>query len=369
MSCKEYAWQQNELGEYSYVEVKKKKKFPSWLTALLVSGAVCTVFLVIYSMYVVPNLRPNTVISHSVGADASSAEKVVATGGFEGVGERVSESVVSIPARATGGGFFSQVFSYGGGSGIVVSADGYILTSVSAVESDAGVKVRFADGTEQQATVEGVDNRLGLAILKVQKDGLKAVEFADSSTLLTGMGVASISRIMGSNIGTTMSVGTICGIDNGVTTQSGQTINLIQTDSIKGESAGTALLDANGKVVGFVTGMISSNVEGIEFAIPSNDVVQSIESLINIGTGTTGLVIGISGIDTEYGVAVETVNKDSAAEKAGMKVDDLIIKADGNVVKSVNDINKIKAGHKAGDVMTFTVYRDGDELTIEVKLG
>ena len=157
------------------------------------------------------------------------------------------------------------------------------------------------------------------------------------------MGVASISGIMGSNIGTTMSVGTICGIDNGVTTQSGQTINLIQTDSIKGESAGTALLDASGKVVGFVTGMISSNVEGIDFAIPSNDVVQSIESLIDVGTGTTGLVIGISGIDTEYGVAVETVNKDSAAEKAGMKVGDLIIMADGNVVKSVNDINKIKA--------------------------
>ena len=72
---------------------------------------------------------------------------------------------------------------------------------------------------------------------------------------------------------------------------------------------------------------------------------------------------------TEYGVAIETVNENSPAEKAGMKVGDLIIKADGTVVKSVNEINKLKAGHKAGDVMTFNVYRDGEELTIEVKLG
>lgn len=369
MSCKEYEWRQNELGEYSYVEVKRKKRIPAWIPAFLVSVAVCTAFLVVYSLYVVPNLRPNTVISHSVSDGTTAAGEIPVSSGFVGVGERVSESIVSIPARTTGGGFFSQMFSYGGGSGVVVSSDGYILTSVAAIESGSEVVVRLADGTEQKAKVEGVDNRLGLAILKVEKTDLKPVEFADSSALLSGMNVAAIGRVMGSNIGTTMSVGTICGIDNGVTTQNGQTINLLQTDSVRGEGAGTTLLDSSGKVVGIVTGMISSNVEGIQFAIPSNDIVQSIESLINIGTGTTGLVIGIQGIDTEYGVAVEAVNEGSAAEKAGMKVGDLIIKADGNAVKSVNEINKLKAAHKAGDIMTFVVYRDGEEITIEVKLG
>lgn len=369
MSYKEYSWQQNELGEYSYVEVEKRKKLPSWLASLLVSAVVCTAFLVVYSLYVVPNLRPNTVISHSVGGQAAAGGENAVSGGFVGVGERISESIVSIPARTTGGGFFGQRLSYGGGSGVVVSGDGYILTSVAAIESGAEVLVRLADGTENKAKVEGVDNRLGLAILKVDKTDLKPVEFADSSALLTGTSVAAIGRILGSNMGTTMSVGTVCGIDNGVTAQNGQTINLVQTDSVKGESTGTALIDNSGKVVGFVTGMISSNVGGIEFAIPSNDVVQSIESLINIGTGTTGLVIGIQGIDTEYGVAVEAVNEGSAAEKGGMKVGDLIIKADGNAVKSVNEINKLKAAHTAGDIMTFTIYRDGEELTIEVKLG
>ncbi|MBQ8637211.1 MAG: trypsin-like peptidase domain-containing protein [Clostridia bacterium] len=369
MSYKEYSWQQNELGEYSYVEVEKRKKLPSWLAALLVSAVVCTAFLVVYSLYVVPNLRPNTVISHSVGGQAAPVGENAVSNGFVGVGERISESIVSIPARTTGGGFFGQRLSYGGGSGVVVSSDGYILTSVAAIESGAEVLVRLADGTENKAKVEGVDNRLGLAILKVDKTDLKPVEFADSSALLTGTSVAAIGRILGSNMGTTMSVGTVCGIDNGVTTQNGQTINLVQTDSVKGESTGTAIIDNSGKVVGFVTGLISSNVDGIEFAIPSNDVVQSIESLINIGTGTTGLVIGIQGIDTEYGVAVEAVNEGSAAEKGGMKVGDLIIKADGNAVKSVNEINKLKAAHTAGDIMTFTIYRDGEELTIEVKLG
>lgn len=369
MSCKEYSWQQNELGEYSYVEVKKKKKIPSWLAALVVSVVVCAVFLTVYSQFIVPKLRPNTVITHSAAGETQTAPENVSTSGFVGLGERVSGSVVSIPSRTSGGGFFSQMLSYGGGSGIVVSADGYILTSITAVDAGEGVKVCLADGTELDAKVEGVDNRLGLAILKVERTDLKPIEFADSSVVATGTNVAAVGRILGSNIGITMSIGSICGVDNGVTTQSGQTINLLQTDSVRGEGAGTALFDANGKVVGFVTGMISSNVEGIEFAIPSNDVVQSIESLINLGTAQSGLVIGIQGVDSEHGVEVDAVNEGSAAEKGGLKVGDLIIKADGKAVKSVNDINKLKAEHQKGDIMTFTVYRDGEQLEIEVKLG
>lgn len=368
MSRKEYVWKQNELGEYTYVEAQTRSKMPEKLMPIIISAAVCVVILAVYTVCIVPKLRPSAVITHSTGEGETVVRNVELTG-FAGVGEAVSDSIVSIPSQTTGGGFFSQMFTYGGGSGVIVSEDGYILTSVTAVETGTDITVRLADGSENKASIEGVDNRLGLAILKIEKNGLKPIEFADSDALLSGTNVAAIGRIMGGNIGTTMTVGTICGVDKGVAMQNGQTVNLLQTDSVKGTSAGTVLLDVSGRAVGFVTGAISSNVDGIEFAIPSNDVVQSLESLISIGTAQSGLVIGIQGIDTDHGVAVEAVNDGSAAEKAGMKVGDLIVKADGNVVKSISEINKLKASHIAGDIMTFTVIRDGEELVIEVKLG
>ncbi len=368
MSVKEYGWQQNELGEYSYTEIEKRRKMPLWLTAALVSAAVCIAFLAVYSACILPKLRPNTVISHLVSGDAAPQADAIAGAGFAGVGEKVSDSIVAIPQRTTGGGFFSQMMSYGGGSGVVVSADGYILTSISVAESPT-VTVRLADGSEHQAQVVGTDNRLGISVLKIEKSDLKPIEFADSDIILSGMSVAAIGRILNKNLGTTLTTGTVSGVNKSVTLQNGQSVNLLQTDAAVDASAGTVLLDNSGKAVGMITGMISSGVDGIELAVMSNDIVASIESLINIGTAPTGLIIGIQGMDTDYGVSVEAVSEGSAAEKGGIKVGDLIVKADKTAVKSVAEINKLKDAHTAGDIMTFTVYREGEMLELEIKLG
>ncbi len=370
MAVYEYSWQKNELGQYCYKQTKKKKKFPSWLTALLVALGVSVLSLAVFAALILPNIRPSAVISQTAGGPVvpNNAEGV----SFVGLGEKLADSVVEIVSEQSGADSFFGFMPYyssgnSGGSGIVVTADGYILTGLTAVEK-ANATVRLSDGTEHEAAVVGTDSRTGIAVLKIEKDGLTPVEFADSSALSSGMSVAAVARVLGEQIGTTLTIGTINGIEKGVTLKNGQTVNLFQTDAATVSNSGIAIVDAAGKVLGMVTGMISSGTDGIELAIPSNDIVNALESLINFGTAPAGLVIGIRGIDTEHGVMIDSVGQDTPAEKAGLKKDDLILKADSKPVKSVDEINAIKNEHQKGDIMTFTVYRDGEMLEIEVTL-
>lgn len=370
MAVYEYSWQKNELGQYCYKQTKKRRKLPSWLMALLVSLAVSAVLVSVFAFAILPNMRTPAVISQTSEGPVIVEQSDGVS--FVGLGEKLSESVVEIVAQSGGADSFFGLMPYyssgnGGGSGVVVTADGYVLTGLAAVES-ANATVRLADGTEYEAAVVGTDSRTGIAVLKIEKDGLKPVEFADSSALSSGMSVAAVGRILGKQLGTTLTLGTINGVKKGVSLQNGQTVNLFQTDAAAVSGSGIAIVDAAGKVVGMITGMISSGADGIELAIPSNDIVTALQSLISFGTAPEGLVIGIRGIDTEHGVMIDSVGKDTPAEKAGLKKDDLILKADSKPVKSVDEINALKNEHQKGDIMTFTVYRDGEMLDIEVTL-
>ncbi len=363
-----YEWRQNDLGEYSYVEVKKKVKIPTPLISGAVSLLVAAVAIVIFAVFIMPNLRPQTVINQTV-SEAGTAVVSGELASFQGMGERLSDSIVSIPAQSVGGGFFSQMISTGGGSGVIVSADGYILTSNSAIDGSGSAKVRLSDGTLHDAEVVGIDSRNDCAVLKINKDGLKPIEFADSDTIQSGMSVASIGRILNEQLGTTLTVGTIGGVSRGITLQNGQSVNLLQTTAATENSSGSILVNTDGKAVGIISNMISSGVDGVFFAVPSNDAIQVLESLINLGVAPTGLVIGIMGLDSDYGIVVESVSDGSAADKGGMKAGDLIMKADGVAVKSVSELNKLRDAHAKGDTMTFVIYRDGEMLDITITLG
>lgn len=117
-----------------------------------------------------------------------------------------------------------------------------------------------------------------------------------------------------------------------------------------------------------ITSFVSSGNSGISLAVPSNDIMQIIETETGAATSGSGLVIGIRGNDTAHGVWIEAVMKDSPAERAGIKNGDLILKADGQAVKSVSELNRIRDTHSAGDKMTLSVYRDGEMLEIEIIL-
>lgn len=361
----EYSYVLDELGCYSYKKVKKKKRLPAWGAGALAAAVTCAVCFAAYTALVLPNVRPHTVISPSAPAAVGQSE---AAGGFAGLGERLADSICTVNSQSvSGGGFFGRMMSQQSTTGTVISADGYILTASSAVDQN-GTTVRLSDGQDYPAQVVGIDSKTDCAILKIDKDGLVPVEFADSSALTSGARVAAVGRFLNAQLGTTMTLGTICGVNNGVELSGGQSINLLQTDAVPADCAGCMLFDENGRAVGMITTMISSGVSGISLAVPSNDIAQVTEGLTGTGTSASGLIIGIRGSDTTHGVQVESVAEDSPASSGGIKKGDLILKADGQAIASVADLNKIRDTHQKGDTMVLTVYRDGEMIDLEITL-
>lgn len=276
------------------------------------------------------------------------------------------------------------------GSGIVISEDGYILTNNHVVSSasestyyeisDAtSVKVKFyGDDNEYDATIVGKDSQTDLAVLKVDKTGLTAAEFADSD----GVKVGEFSMAVGNplNLGTTITCGVVSAINREVNDDEGNSFTCIQTDAaINSGNSGGALVNSQGQVIGVNTMKVSSTgVEGIGFAIPINSTKEISDELITYNK-VRRPYIGISGrnIDektaTKYnlviGIYVVSVEQYSAAEKAGLQTGDVIIKVDDKEVKTMDELNEIKNTHKIGDQLTLTINRDGKEKQIVLTLG
>ncbi len=361
----EYRWEKNENGEYGVKKVKAKKN-----TALYI--VILVLFVLLISMIIGSNVLIRKVMNPStidaVINDLPEATVEVRDEGFLGLSEKVSSSIVSIPEVSSGGGFFGFMSTSGGGSGLVVSSEGHIVTTIGAVDGTSEISVILPDGTEEICDVISFDNRTGLVVLKVNKKGLTPCTFAKSDSVIDGMTVAAVMRNSLSSLGTTMSIGTVAGVNKNVALEGGGTVNLLQIDSSLSNSDGAVIFDRNGAVVGILTTSISAGNENIQIAIPSNDILNIISSHTG-ETKSNGLMIGISGVESEHGVVVETVNEKSSAEKAGIKKGDLIMKIDGKAVKSVADINAIKEEHKEGDILVFSILRDGEILEISVKLG
>ncbi len=348
---------------------KVRKPIPSWIVALISSAITCILFLTVYSFVVVPRLRPSAVISY---VEKPIYEKTVDKGeaiSISSINAAVSPSIVSISTNVSYMNFFGMSSSTNTGSGVVLSADGYILTSSSLVGNDGETSVILPDESKHDAEIVGMDENKDIAILKIEAENLTPVTLGNSDEVMAGDTAIVIGNVLGGDLGTSITKGIICGVNNGISLQNGTTINLLQTDAItNSNNAGGCLLNSEGHLVGMITYAISADVENISFAIPSNDIKNVSESLINVGKAPQGLLIGITGTDSEHGILVETVLEKSPAEKAGIKVNDLILKADGTALKSISELNKIRDTHKKGEIIKLTVYRDGEMLDIEITL-
>ena len=343
---------------------KIRKPFPVWLTAAISSFVTCLVVLIIYSSVIFPHIKPSAVISY-VGGNSDSAKTEELTGLNE-ISERVMPAIVSVSGQTDFRSFFgisSQTLS---GSGIVITENGYILTCYSLVGSNGEVTVKIGNDSYTAKFVGG-DASKDIAVVKIDADGLASAALASSENVRTGDNVIAMANILGGEIGVSVAKGIICGVNKGVTLSNGSSINLLQTDAVSG-AAGGCILNENGNVIGMLTNSISANSDKIGLAIPADDLLSVSESVINTGLAPSGLIIGIRGNDAEHGVTVEAVNDNSPAKKAGIKVGDLILKVDGNTVKTVTEINKIRDTHKKGDTIVITVYRDGEVLDLKVIL-
>lgn len=279
------------------------------------------------------------------------------------------------------------------GSGIIISEDGYIVTNNHVVDSSSSnsyyelskatsIKIKlnsdtYGDDATYDATVVGQDSQTDLAVLKIEKTGLTAAEFADSDQAVVGEFVMAVGSPLG--LDTTVTQGIISAVNREVESD-GTKYTCIQTDAaINSGNSGGALINSDGKVIGINTLKLSgTGVEGIGFAIPINSATDVISQLKD-HQKVLRPYIGITGINLdeqtakkyklEVGVYVKSVEDFSAAEKAGIKAGDVIVKADGKSITTMDELNKIKNSHQIGDNMTLTINRNGTNKDITVTLA
>jgi len=276
------------------------------------------------------------------------------------------------------------------GSGIIISDDGYILTNnhvVSSSEAEAYYQVSeatkvtvtlFNDTTEYEATIVGTDEETDLAVIKIDATGLTPAEFADSDSIKVGEFAMAVGSPLG--LQSTITCGVVSAVNREVTDTDGKTYTLIQTDAaINSGNSGGALVNSEGKVIGVNTlKLTGDDVEGMGFAIPINSTTDITSQLIQYSK-VRRPYIGVTGMDLDAetarrnnlveGIYVKDVETFSAAEKGGIKIGDVIIKADGTDVKTMDELNAIKNSHNIGDEMKITVNRNGQEIELTITLG
>lgn len=313
------------------------------------------------------------------------------------VATKVLPSVVGIKVTYAINSVFSQNSSTATaeGSGVIISSDGYILTNNHVVNSSSSNSSSFYelgkatkitvtlynDTTEYEAKIIGTDSETDLAVIKIDKNDLTAATLGDSSTVQVGEWCMAIGNPLGMQ--SSVTTGTISALNREVTDSDGKIYKVIQTDAaINSGNSGGALVNSNGEVIGINSIKASgTGVEGLGFAIPINSTKSIYSDLIKYNK-VIRPYIGIAGIDITdeviknnptyklvKGVYIRSIEDFSPAQKAGLKAGDIITKADGTEVDSVEKLNEIKNKHNVGDTMELTINRDGNEQTITVTLA
>ena len=293
---------------------------------------------------------------------------------------KVSPSVVGIIAYD-----LQSVGNTSQGTGIIMSSDGYIVTNEHVIDGADKVAVVLSGKTERDAidaTVVGKDTRSDLAVLKINKTGLKAATFGDSSKMQVGDTVIAIGNPGGLEFADTLTQGVISAINRSVTSSTNYTQKLIQTDaSINPGNSGGPLVNSYGQVIGITSSKISStNYEGMGFAIPSDSFQPIVNDIIKYGYVTGRVKIGISVSEfsayeakvynMQPGLLISSVDGASDAAKQGLKKNDVITKINGKEVTDYNSLYTEESKYKAGQTVTLTIYRSngGSSSTFDVKV-
>ena len=296
------------------------------------------------------------------------------------IADVAGKSVVGVTVRSVSNTVFGGTStSDSEGSGIIYTADGYIVTNYHVIEnaisnqSISKVYVTLPNSDEEiEASIIGADSVTDIAVIKIQKEGLSAATFDDSNNLKVGELVVAIGNPLGRELAGSITVGYVSAL-NRTLTSNGRTYKLLQTDAaINPGNSGGALVSSSGKVIGINTVKIgATDVEGIGFAIPSNIAKPIVDELIKNGK-IVRPYIGISGISLDdnmakrynlvKGVYVAKIESSSSAYNSGIKVGDVIVKIDDKEITTIEELNEIKNSKNVGDTVKITVYRDGKNI-------
>lgn len=332
------------------------------------------------------------------GVDLTKANQA-----FVEIAKAVTPTVVSITVTSTSKGsnipqdffhFFSPDGStpepqpsQGAGSGIIITADGYIATNNHVVEGadKGGIEVILNDKSRYKAKIIGTDPTTDLAVIKIEGKGLTAAAIGNSDDVQVGEWVLAIGNPLGLN--STVTAGIVSAIGRGgigviSRTEAYGIENFIQTDAaINPGNSGGALVNIYGEVIGINTAIATTNAryQGYGFAVPSNLIKVVARDLIRDGKVRRGY-IGVSiqavdqtmakavGLPRAQGVIVQSVVKDGAAESAGVLEKDIILSVDSREVNQANELQSYVASRRPGDVVTLKLYRDGKNIEKKVTL-
>ena len=318
---------------------------------------------------------PQLEISASPAGVPTSASEDAGALSLQEIYRRCSGSVVSIISVTQSG--------KASGTGIIMSADGYIITNHHVIENAQAVSVLTNDDKEYTTSIVGSDETSDLAVLKIEASGLQAAEFGDSSVLQVGDSVVAIGDPLGVTLRGTMTDGIISAINRDLTVND-RTMNLIQTNAaLNNGNSGGPLINCYGQVIGINTMKIgaftdTAGVEGLGFAIPSTQVKEIVDQIVAQGYVSGRPAIGIDGetLPATYriyyrlpeGIYVTRVYASSDAAAKGISEGDIITAINGIDVTTMEQLNRVKNQFTAGQTVTLTIYRSGSSYDVEIIL-
>lgn len=271
------------------------------------------------------------------------------------------------------------------GSGIIFTKDGYIITNYHVVQyadpkngaKNTALTVYLPDKREAKATFIGGDSDNDLAVIKINLTDLPVAELGDSSEIEVGDPAVAIGNPLGMEFAGSVTYGVISALNRQLNTGD-NSMSLIQTDAaINPGNSGGALVNSKGQVIGINSAKISvTGVEGLGFAIPMNTAKPIIEQLKTYGYVKGKPLMGISAqevtedisrmYDLPVGIYISEVTAGGAAETAGIKKGDVLIKLAGTKIETMSDLDAVKKKYKAGDTVDAVVSRDGTQVSVKI---
>ena len=292
------------------------------------------------------------------------------------VAERLIPSVASLRvSRRVRGGMRAE----GAGSAVVITPDGFLLTSAHVVQGSSGGSASFVDGREAEWQVVGTDPLSDLSVIRVNASDLPPAELGDADRLRVGQLVVAIGNPMGFTGSVT--AGVVSAVGRGLPTRAGSASriveNVIQTDAaLNPGNSGGALADGRGGVIGINTAVAGV---GLGLAVPVNATTRRIVSALMSEGRFRRAYLGIAGgprplpprvareVDRQAGVEVVEVVAGSPADRAGLRPEDLILDVDGEPVASARDLQRLMAGETIGRDVRIRLFRDGRIVELRAK--
>ena len=321
--------------------------------------------------------RPATVPASATTTASSTASGIDAAAVYAaaspGVVNITSEGVSASSPDPFGQGGQSQATATG--SGFVVDAQGHIVTAAHVVDGASKITIRFSDGTNRVATLQGKDDATDIAVLKVDPSGLTLhpLELGSSASLKVGDELAAIGSPFG--YASSLSTGIVSGLDRTIEAPNGFTVaHAIQTDAaLNPGNSGGPILDADGRVIGVADQIATGGTEqsaGVGFAVPIDLVADEIDQLAT-GKTVAHAYLGVSTGDTAgtAGAAVGDVTQGGPAATAGLRAGDVVTAIDGKPIEGSADLVAAIAAKQPGDTIVLTVRRGSGTETITATLG